>query len=208
MPTRSNVADIISDVRPSDLVVCGFFTPDYRQLAADLAGDIAPFHPFHFFAVRKEDASWVDIVQRKPRIVLQAMDLYPSATVVFLDVDCSVRGPISAMIDIPGDVSAFVKLRQIRRFFYSREQTLMHVGSRSMVFKPNDRARKFLVDWDTEIKTAKYTQGGCERALRIALFRANYLAFSPMDERYFGKEVTVASDDDVIVHDSASRGKR
>ena len=208
MLTRSSTADIVSDVMASDLVVCGFFTPDYRQLAAALADDLAPYHAFHLFAVSKDNDSWVSVVQRKPKIVLQAMELYPKTTIVLLDVDCSVRGPIDAMTDVPGDVSAYVKLKQIRRLLSPREQTLVHVSSRSMVFKPNERARKFLSDWDTEIRTAKYHQGGCERALRMTLFRATYLAFSPMDERYSGREITVASDEDVIVHDSASRGKR
>lgn len=203
----NNSTDIISDIQPSDLVICGFFTPDYRHLAASLAEDVAPYHPFHFFSVSKE-GTWVNVVQRKPSIVLQAMDLYPSATIVLLDVDCSVRGPIDAMTDIPGDVSAYVKLKQTRRFLSPREQTLVHVSSRSMVFKPNDRARRLLTDWHTEIKTAHYPQGGCERALRMTLFRAAYLAFSPMDERFSGREITVASDSDLIVHDSASRGKR
>lgn len=208
MLSGNTAADIISKARPSNLIVCGFFTPDYRELAAALADDIAPFHPFHFFSVSKDDASWVNVVQRKPRIVLQAMDLYPSATVILLDVDSSVRGPVSEMTEFPGDVSAFVKLKQIRRLLSSREQTLVHVSSRSMVFKPNERARRLLTDWDTEIRTADYAQGGCERALRMALFRATYLAFSPMDERFSGREITLASDADIIVHDSASRGKR
>ena len=208
MLTRNDTADIISDTRPSDLVICGFFTPDYRELATALADNIAPFHPFHMFAVTEDESSWLAVVQRKPRIVLQAMDLYPTATVILLDVDCSVRGRIDLMTDIPGDVSAFVKLKQIKRLLSSREQTLVHVSSRSMVFKPNDRARKLLVDWDTEIRTASYIQGGCERALRVTLFGATYLAFSPMDERYSGREITIASKDDLIVHDSASRGKR
>jgi hypothetical protein len=203
----NNSTDIISDIQPSDLVICGFFTPDYRHLAASLAEDVAPYHPFHFFSVSKE-GTWVNVVQRKPSIVLQAMDLYPNATIVLLDVDCSVRGPIDAMTDIPGDVSAYVKLKQTRRFLSPREQTLVHVSSRSMVFKPNDRARRLLKDWDTEIRTAQYPQGGCERALRMTLFKATYLSFTPMDDRYSGREITIASEEDVVVHDSASRGKR
>ena len=208
MLSTNTSADIVSNTRPTDFVVCGFFTPDYRQLAEALADDIAPFHPFHFFAVSKDEASWRSIVQRKPQIVLQAMDLYPNVAIILLDVDCSVRGPIEKMIDVPGDVSAFIKLRPTKRLLSSREQMLAHVSSRSMVFKSNARARKFLLDWDAEIKSAAYAQEGCEQALCLTLFKASYLAFTPLNERFSGREISVASRDDVIVHSSASRGKR
>lgn len=208
MLTTSEQADIVSEIAPSDIVVCGFFTPDYRALAAKLAEEIAPFQPFHFVAVSKEDDSWASIVQRKPRIILQAMDTYPKSTTIFLDVDCSVRGQFAAMADVPGDFSASVKIRLTKTLFSSREKTVVHVGARAMVFKQNDRARRFLRDWDDEIRTAEYPQGGCERALRMTLFRSHYLAFTPMDKRFSGREITKATEDDVIVHDSASRGKR
>jgi len=40
MPNNSQ--DIVSDIQPSNLVICGFFTPDYRHSAASLAKDLAP----------------------------------------------------------------------------------------------------------------------------------------------------------------------
>lgn len=74
-----------------------------------------------------------------------------------------------------------------------------------MVFKPNQRVRKFLADWRDELRTASYYQGGCEMALRFVMMRSTGLGFSPMDPRYSGLEIDKATSDAVVVHDSATR---
>jgi hypothetical protein len=202
--------DIISEQAPGNYVVCGFFTGDYRPLAEQLASNLGTRHPHHLFFREKRDATWRDIVRWKPDIVLQAMGIYPSADIVLLDVDCSVRGSLEPMLDFEGDVSAYPTLRLARPWLSIRKRTILHITSRSMVFKPNARVKKFVAAWREECKDPHglYRQSGCEMAMRFALLRSVGLAFCPMDVRYSGRELAKAPADAVIVHDSASRGKR
>lgn len=202
--------DIVSSIQPKDFVICGFFTQDYRPLAANLASTIKPTEPFHFFFREKRNATWREIVRWKPDIVAHAMRLYPSCSIILLDVDCLVRGELRPMIDFAGDISAYPTLRFTRHPWPLRRRTILHISSRTMVFKPTDRTRAFLDTWREECmdRDGLYRRSGCELALRMALMRATGLAFCPMDVRYSGREVGKAPADAVIVHSSASRGKR
>lgn len=187
-------------------VVTGFFTPNYRPLAESLAKDLsATGNPHHLVARDKGDATWKNVVHWKPGIVLEVMDRYPEASIVLLDVDCSVRGPLASMLDFPGHISARSKLRLTNHVWPFRQKTILHISSRSMVFRPEPRVRQFLADWRDELRTASYYQGGCEMALRFVIMRSVGLAFCPMDPRYSGLEVDQARADAVIVHSSASR---
>lgn len=197
--------DIVETERVSSpYIVCGFFTENYRQLAAQLSGDLGRENAHHFFFRAKGSYTWRDIVQMKPDIVLEAMKKYPGRAVIFLDVDSRVRGSLAPMIDFQGDVSARAKLR-ITGLPGFRKKTVIHITTRSMVLKPNERAIRFLEDWKTEIRKAAYHQGGCEMAMRMVLLRSVGLAYCPMDDRYAGLEIGEAPSDAVVVHDSASR---
>jgi hypothetical protein len=202
--------DIVSASRSKDYVICGFFTQDYRPLAEQLASTIKSPEPFHFFFREKRDASWRDIVRWKPDIIAHAMHLYPNCSIILLDVDCIVRGELRPMTDFAGDISAYPTLRFTRHPWPLRRRTILHISSRTMVFKPTARTKAFLEAWRQECKDPEglYRKSGCELALRVALMRATGLAFCPMDARYSGREVDKAPADAVIVHSSASRGKR
>jgi hypothetical protein len=202
------LGDIVSTagVTPLPYVVVGFFTPNYRPLAERLSVDLTETkNPHHLIARDKGSATWRDVVHMKPDVVLQAMDLYPTSSIILLDVDSSVRGSLSPMLDFVGDISARSKLRLTNHFWPFRQKTVLHISSRSMVFKPNARVRKFLADWRDELRTADYFQGGCEMAMRFVITRSTGLAFCPMDPDYSGMEVDQASDKAIVVHNSESR---
>jgi len=187
-------------------VTVGFFTPNYRPLAEALAEDLAlTKNPYHLIARDKGDATWRNVVHWKPEIILEAMNLYPKSNIILLDVDSSVRGSLRPIIDFAGDVSARPKLMLTKHIWPFRKKTVLHISSRSMVFKPNDRVRTFLADWRDELRTATYHQGGCEMALRFVITRSVGLAFTPMDLRYCGLETDKAPPDAVVVHSSHSR---
>lgn len=187
-------------------VAVGFFTPDYRPLAETLAKDLAVTNnPYHLIARNKGEATWRNVVHWKPEIILQAMDLYPKSSIIFLDVDSSVRGSLRPAIEFTGDVSARPKLRLTNHIWPFRKKTVLQISSRSMAFKPNERVRKFLGDWRDELRTATYHQGGCEMALRFVVTRSVGLAFTPMDLRYCGLETDKAPSDAIVVHSSHSR---
>lgn len=200
-----DILDVDSATAESYVVV-GFFTPNYRPLAENLAKDLAHTkNPYHLIARDKGEATWRNVVHWKPEIVLQAMDLYPKSNIILLDVDSSVRGSLSPAIDFSGDVSARPKLRLTNHIWPFRKKTVLQISSRSMVFKPNERVRTFLGDWRDELRTATYHQGGCEMALRFVIARSVGLAFTPMDLRYCGLETDKAPPDAVVVHSSHSR---
>lgn len=187
-------------------VVVGFFTPNYRPLAENLAKDLAETgNPHHLIAREKGSATWRNVVHWKPEIVLEAMDMYPKSSIILLDADSSVRGSLEPALDFTGDISARSKLRLTNHIWPFRQKTVLHISSRSMVFRPNERVRKFLADWRDELATAPYRQGGCEMAMRFVIMRSVGLAFCPMDPRYSGLEVDQAPADAVVVHSSASR---
>jgi len=196
----------VDDKASVPLVAVGFFTPNYRPLAETLAKDLADTqNPYHLIAREKGAATWRNVVHWKPEIVLQAMDLYPRSSILFLDVDCSVRGSLLPTLDFTGDISARPKLRLTHHVWPFRQKTVLQISSRSMVFKPNERVRKFLADWRDELRTAPYYQGGCEMALRFVIMRSTGLAFCPMDPKYAGLETDKAPADAVVVHSSHSR---
>ena len=208
MLVRNDTTDIVSVSTKSDFVICGFFTPDYRPLASVLADSLASLHPFHLFAVPKDGLQRRDILHMKPQIILRAMELYPQAAVVFLDIDCTVRGPIDEIANFPGDVSAYVKLRKVLQMFPFLKRTTIAISSRSMVFKPNERVRRFLRDWHSSMTEGPYVSAVDETALTNVLLTSHYVSFSPMDRRFSGREIDKATDMDVVVHESASRKKR
>lgn len=187
-------------------VVTGFFTPNYRERAETFARSLAAASiPYHLFAVEKGSHTWRDIVHMKPGIVMRALDTYPGIPVVLMDVDSHVKGPIDAMLDFEGHISARAKMRLTRAVWPFHAKTTIHISSRSMVFKPHPRVRQFLEDWQHELRTATYHQGGCEMAMRFVMMRSVGLAFVPMDLRYSGMEHDAAPADAVVVHQSASR---
>ncbi|MDQ8698485.1 hypothetical protein [Hyphomicrobium sp. LHD-15] len=202
------LGDIVNtaDVTPLPYVVVGFFTPNYRPLADRLSAELTKTqNPHHLIAREKGSSTWRDIVHMKPGVVLEAMDRYPTSSIILLDADSSVRGSLAPMLDFVGDISARSKLRLTNHVWPFRQKTVLHISSRSMVFKPNARVRKFLEDWQTELRTASYHQGGCEMAMRFVIMRSTGLAFCPMNPDYSGMEVDQASDSAIVVHSSESR---
>jgi hypothetical protein len=196
----------VGEAGPRPYVVTGFFTPNYRPLAEALAKDLtATGNPHHLVAREKGSATWRNVVHWKPEIVLEVMDLYPESSIILLDVDCSVRGSLAPMLDFTGDISARAKLRLTNHVWPFRQKTVLHISSRSMVFRPNERVRRFLADWRDELRTATYYQGGCEMALRFVVMRSVGLAFVPMDDKYSGLEVDTAATNAIVVHSSESR---
>lgn len=202
------LGDIVNTagVTPLPYVVVGFFTPNYRPLAERLSAELTKTNnPHHLIAREKGDATWRDIVHMKPDVVLEAMNLYPTSSIILLDADSSVRANLSPMLDFVGDISARSKLRLTNHVWPFRQKTVLHISSRSMVLKPNARVRKFLEDWRDELRTATYHQGGCEMAMRFVITRSTGLAFCPMHPDYSGMEVDQASASAIVVHSSESR---
>src|SRR5690349_17002520 len=108
MDTR---ADMIFEAKDSSAyIVTGFFTPDYAELGASFAANLRTHAvPHHLYAASA--SAWQNAILLKPQIVLRAMADYPGRTVVLMDIDCYLTGPMDPILAFQGDVSLFVGVR-------------------------------------------------------------------------------------------------
>ena len=188
--------DLIGTAQAKGWLASGWFTPDYRPLAERLARQLAAAGaPYHLLAVEKS-GDWSREVFRKPAIVQKAMAAHPGDTIVLMDVDCLVRGPIVELATGTADVSCFLNVKK------HNGHLLTVLSSRVMVIRPTDGARRLIQRWvdacreDTTFLTD-------EPGLMIALARAVDTHWSALDARFAGREATAAPEGAVIVHESA-----
>jgi hypothetical protein len=207
-----------SDIKggtPSDWLVVGWFTADYRPLAETFAANLAEHGiPFHLYAKAKLDAGWNTL--RKPTVVLEAMDAYPGKTLVLMDVDCIVKGDIAPVVDVAGDVGITVIAQNVpgrrdRRWRRGKDAEWRHwiaaeCSSRVVVFRPTEGARAFAKAWEWHIENSHVNHD--EHSMVWAFLRsAGRTSFSYIDRRYSGREITDILDG-IIVHDSAHNKQR
>jgi hypothetical protein len=60
--------------------------------------------PYHFFAWDKVPGGWETNTRLKPTAILKAMDFYPEKVLIWVDVDCTVRGDLSPLANLRADV--------------------------------------------------------------------------------------------------------
>ena len=178
-----------------DWLICGWFTPDYRQLAEKFAANLATYGaPYHLWAKPKSERGWN--TWRKPSVVLEAMDQYPGKTVILMDVDCTVGGDMSPLARTAGDVSLTIISRSARLLWPPHKRIVVKAISRVVVFHQTEAARRFAEEWGRRCDATHYE--GDEAALRAAFLTCPGVAFSHIDRRYSGFSVPGA----VITHDS------
>ena len=107
--TRSAHADLLR-LFGSNLIVIGFFTPDYAEAASTFAANLIEHRvSHHLYACAKVEGGWRAQIFQKPAMLAVARRDYPDAVLVFMDVDCSIRGDISKIVETRGDVALRVK---------------------------------------------------------------------------------------------------
>jgi len=175
-----------------DWLVCGWFTPDYRPLAAKFATNLdAHGAPYHLFAEEKHPDGWD--TRRKPSVALKAMDAYPGKTLVLMDVDCIVRGDITPATHIAADVGVSVKARQSLR----QRGITITLGSRVVIFRPTEGARAFAAEWMRLCDQAKI--GSAEDSMVWAYTLRPDISYTHLDPRHAGREIGAGYDLDNIV---------
>lgn len=194
--------DLKSTNLPSDWLVIGWFTEDatYRSLAEAFATNLAQHStPYHLFARRKpEGADWHELIRMKPTILLEAMDTYPSKTLVLMDVDCVVRGDISSMVDIRSDVGITLYVGDVPMQKDLKWKLEIGFSSRVIVLRPTDGTRMFLRAWIDAIGCGHNEENSAARAVLASL---GATSFSYVDDKYSGRE-TGQIDGAVIEHNS------
>jgi len=181
-----------------DWLVSGWFTPDYRPLAAKLAANLdAQGAPYHLFAKEKHPRGWD--ATRKASVVLEAMDAHPGKTLVLMDVDCIVGGDLAPLTQFEGDIAVAVKARPSPLW----RGVVITLGSRVVAFRPTAKARSFVSEWHQLCGQSK--TGSAEDAMAWAYVRRPDVSYILLDPRYEGREVDAGynASDIVIWHESA-----
>jgi len=128
-----------------DWLVCGWFTDDaiYRPLAEQLAQSLNMVGtPYDLACVSRDEGSWEANTIQKPFQILAAMDRHPDKTILFLDVDFVVRGDLSPLVGVPGDIGLKLVARRRRN-----GSTRLLASSQIVVVKPTRGAREFVSAW-------------------------------------------------------------
>ena len=184
------MVDIVLRDDSKPWLIVGFFTPNYQPLAAKFAESLKRQGlPHHLFAV-EPSGDWSSETMRKPAIVLNAMKAYPDKTLILMDVDCIVNGPLDELSNIVGnaDFSCFPTLRVKKFRGHSQRFSL---SSRVMFVRPTDGARKLMEQWQAACRERPNLHGA-ERNLVLAFTRAVGVNFSPMPEDLCGSRGTKA----------------
>ena len=105
---QEEVVENASAKRCRDVIVCGFYTPDYAEIAANLAKSL-DLHsiPYKLYPVEKFGKAWIAQPLRKPEIILRCMEEFPHRVVIFMDADCTVHADISPLIEEVVDVGVY-----------------------------------------------------------------------------------------------------
>src|SRR5262245_36056995 len=98
--------------------------------------------------------------------LLDAMDRHPDRVIVFLDVDCIVRGDLSPLAEIGGDVGFYLRTKW-------RHSGRMRFGARSgtVVVRSTPGARAYVEAWEDAAREAPWGDVD-QTALMYAMARA------------------------------------
>lgn len=180
-------------------IVCGWYTPDYEHWAARLMDRLDDLgEPHDFVAVDKVLGGWERNTMRKPAMILEAINRHPDKVVIFLDVDCEVRGPLAPLAETRADVAMHMKA-QTRPNGNSR----IWARSGTVVIRPDGVAAAFVRRWDELSRSAPL--GAMDQfTIGQAIVETPGLTFEQLDARYCATHKD-GIEDAVIWHDSASR---
>jgi hypothetical protein len=197
------MTDLIADQTPDGWLVAGYFTPNYRPYAKTLAASLeASGAPYHLFA-HPAAGNWYDNVRRKPGAILKAMITYPARVIVWLDVDCTVKGDLTPITDIAGDVAARGRARRNKK----GQRVFFTWSAGTMVFRPTSEAKRFVAQWSAACAEMADPAATDQDGLLIALSQTPGLRIEQLDP-HWSATVHEEARDAVIVHDFASRRHR
>ncbi len=193
--------DIAHKALDDHYIVVGFFTPDYRPLAAAFARNLfAHSAPFHLYAV--PGGAWDEIILEKPAIVERAMTDYPGRKIILMDVDCTLHGYLGNWAkDQTADVVLPARIRQGRR----RHGRVLF-SSRVILFAPTRPAAALAAAWGRRCAEADVPPFGrlCdERELVGAIGEAHGATLAFTEDAYAGLNARNAPPNAKITHESA-----
>ena len=183
-----------------DIVVCGWYTPDYQPWADKFLSNVKNHGlPHDVVKIEQLTGSWEQKTRAKADQVLKAMDRHHDKTIFFLDVDCEVRNP-GKLLELKSrrcDVGFYIRTR-----FRKAGGVKWGVRSGTLLIQPTDKARAFVEAWrDLNASAPAYSHD--QDTLMVAMGRVPGCAFSVLDLRYCATTGDGLSDP-WILHSSAS----
>ena len=175
-------------------------------LHARLAPWIAPLleslnrygQPHDFRLAAKMAAGWEFNTLAKPLHILAALDRNPGKTIIFLDVDCVVRGDLSPFANLHGDIALNITVQKQRG-----RGIWMRARAGTLVIKANSRARRFIEAWRDQCASATFGEDD-ETALSRTIIAYGDVTIQQLDRKWRSLAGDKAPDA-IIIHDSASR---
>jgi hypothetical protein len=188
----------------ANYVVIGFFTPSYRRLAEEHTVNLSRYAIPHMLYAW-EEGTWNLTVMAKPAVVRRAMCEFPGRTIVLMDVDCDVRGPIAPAVDFPGDISLWIGVG-VHLKNEPGWRTRAMSSSRLLMWRQTDRAKRLLNMW-CELTEKQLPECALdeEQTLIWAIEGVNNgLVVTILDRRYAARNPWHCPADSVIVHKTPS----
>ena len=190
--------DINYDAETS-FVVIGFFTPDYFPLADALSKNLIEHGiSHHLYARTKSAGQWGHQTLQKPSVLKTARVDHPNEVLILMDVDCQVRGDISAMLEVAGDIAVPMGRKPMKN------GTALKPGTRVLLVRPTAQTDIFLKVWDDMCRLDLDQVGNDEIRLQMAIEDSSgRFAVSTLPHHFTGREIRKATQQDIIIHDSA-----
>ena len=190
--------DIIYNVETS-FIVTGFFTPDYFPLADALSRNLIEYGiSHHLYARAKSVGQWGHQTLQKPSVLKAARLDHPNKVLILMDVDCQVRGDISAMLEVTGDIAVPMGRKPMKN------GTALKPGTRVLLVRPTAQTDIFLKVWDEMCQLDLNQVGNDEIRLQMAIEDSSgRFAVTTLPHHFTGREIRKATQQDIIIHDSA-----
>ena len=189
-----------SDIRhdfATDFLVVGFFTPNYEPAARAFAQNLAEHRiSHHLYARPIVEGDWYSQTRQKPTVLAQARRDHPDDNLVFMDVDCRVRGDISGILNTRGDVVMRTKGTA------KGKQRALKPTTRVMLLRPTPGADAFIAGWEATCRTARPGQSAEFMLIHAMSDSPEIYSVGTLPIRLAGIELHDALPDAVIVHDS------
>ncbi len=190
-----------SDIRQSfgsELVVVGFFTPDYEPAASAFAKNLSEHRiSHHLYARPVLGDGWYSETRQKPNVLALAQRDYPDRPLAFMDVDCTVRGDIGGILQSPGDLAMRTKGTAL-----GTTRRALKPTTRVLLLRPTAGAAAFVAAWEAGCQRAG--KGDSAEAILIEVMSDSpeRYAVGTLPLIYAGIELHDAPANAVVVHDS------
>mgnify|MGYP000912646599 CR=1 FL=1 len=194
--------DILGRITADQWLVTGWFTEDYAHLARAFSANLDQLSiPHHLYARVLKPGGFVANTLRKPEVLLTAFADYPGKTLVLCDVDMQLFGDISPIVGMTGDVLVASGTKAGDCVPWKKRKRRIHLSSRVMVWKNNDRAKALVRLWKEQCDRPGISYGD-ETALIEAYVRSEGVGLARLPPRFSGHQKHSAPADAVFIHDS------